>query len=98
MNHLKLYQGKRASIGRITNSIGGTWNRYSNKAIPQLIKIIDNTPNLLNHFHSANFKWPYQAKVMKELERTSNATVRKAFIGMIGDKEIGTKVHLNYQT
>jgi len=35
---------------------------------------------LLNHFISANFKCPYQANVIKVLERISNPTVINAFI------------------
>src|SRR5260370_14476426 len=48
----------------------GTWKQYSKKAIPQLTMIA---------FHRAslrNFKWPYQAKVMKILETVSNRIVR----------------------
>src|SRR5438270_11192947 len=50
--------------------LAGTCRQYSKKAIPQLTKIT---------FHKAslrNFKWPYQAIVMKRLEPVSNRIVR----------------------
>jgi hypothetical protein len=49
--------------------LAGTCRQYSKKAMPQLIKIT---------FHKAtlvNFRWPYQAKVIKMLEPSNNRTV-----------------------
>src|SRR5580704_16761231 len=48
----------------------GTWKQYSKKAIPQLTKMT---------FQSAevrNFKWPYQAKVIKIFEMVRRTIVR----------------------
>ena len=49
--------------------LAGTWKQYSKKAMPQLTRMT---------FHSAswrNFRWPYQAKVMKMLEKMRRMTV-----------------------
>jgi hypothetical protein len=65
-----------------TNPIlfAGTWKQYSKKAIPQLIIIIENSPNLLNAGISANLRCPYHAKVMKVLDKTNNRIVYVVFI------------------
>jgi hypothetical protein len=54
---------------------------YSNSAMPQLINITVNKGRLCAHFISLNFRCPYQAKVMKALERMSKRIVNQAFIG-----------------
>lgn len=60
--------------------LAGTWNIYSNSAMPQLISIMDTSPSLLNHFHSENLRWPYQAMIIKELLMTNRPIVKNAFI------------------
>lgn len=47
----------------------GTCAEYSKSAIPQLMRTIVGSPNLLNQVISLNFKCPYQAKVMKMFDR-----------------------------
>jgi len=47
------------------------------------MKMIDISPNLLNHFISLNFKCPYQASVMKMLDRIKSPIVRNHFIIII---------------
>src|SRR5690606_33265157 len=60
--------------------LAGTWKMYSKRAMPQLIRMMEISPNLLNHFHSWNFKWPYQASTIKELLRINSPMVRSAFM------------------
>src|SRR5690606_16076853 len=60
--------------------LAGTWKMYSNRAIPQLIRMMETSPSLLNHFHSWNFKCPYQANTIKELLKINSPMVRIAFI------------------
>ena len=55
--------------------LAGTWKKYSKSAIPQLINIMDTNVRFSNHFMSLNFKWPYQATVIKVLESTSRPIV-----------------------
>src|SRR5271166_179204 len=49
--------------------LAGTWKQYSANAISQLMTMT------LNKGVSRYFRWPYQAKVMKILERVSRTTV-----------------------
>src|SRR5580658_2196871 len=49
--------------------LAGTWKQYSAKAISQLTTIT------LNKGAWRYLRWPYQAKVMKILERVSNRIV-----------------------
>src|SRR5690606_41505570 len=58
----------------------GTWNIYSNKAIPQLINMIEIKPSIWDQFHSENFKWPYQAMTINELLKTNSKMTHNAFI------------------
>ena len=60
-----------------TNPIlfAGTWAEYSKRAMPQLIKITEIKFRLLNHANCLNFKWPYQAVVIKIFDKMSNAIV-----------------------
>src|SRR6267154_3936430 len=48
----------------------GTWKQYSKKAIPQATMITFQSASL------RNFRWPYQAKVMKMFEIVSSRIVR----------------------
>src|SRR5690606_7740850 len=61
--------------------LAGTWKMYSNRAMPQLIRMMETRPSLLNHFHSWNFRCPYQANTIKELLKINSPMVRSAFIG-----------------
>lgn len=64
--------------------LAGTWKEYSNSAIPQLINITPARLKPLNQVHCLNFKWPYQAKVIKVLDNIKRPIVIKAFfIGII---------------
>lgn len=65
---------------RYPNLFAGTWKQYSKKAKPQLIRITWNNPNVEKFFHSLNFKWPYQASVIKRFEHKSNNMVIHGFI------------------
>ena len=60
--------------------LAGTWKQYSKKAIAQLINIMAKRPKDSTHFNSLNFRWPYQANVIKELESTNSPIVYKLFI------------------
>lgn len=60
--------------------LAGTWKKYSNNAMPQLISTMEISPNLLNHFHSANFRWPYQASVINVFDNTKSTMVKTPFI------------------
>jgi hypothetical protein len=65
LDHLEL-DGRKA-VG--ADAVGRHLKQYSKKAMPQLTRMT---------FHSAswrNFRWPYQAKVMKMLEKMSRITV-----------------------
>src|SRR5690348_4961394 len=57
----------------------GTWNMYSKKAIPQLIRMIRKRPALGSQFISFILRWPYQANVIKVLLQISNTMVRIIF-------------------
>ena len=41
---------------------------------------MDTSPSLLNHFHSENLRWPYEAMIIKELLMTNRPIVKNAFI------------------
>jgi len=60
--------------------LAGTWNIYSNRAMDQLIRMMENKPSLLNQLQCENFRCPYQAIVINVLERTSSPMVNKAFM------------------
>src|ERR1039457_3974018 len=49
--------------------LAGTWKQYSAKAMSQLMTMT------LNRGAWRYFRWPYQAKVMKMLERVRNSIV-----------------------
>ena len=51
------------------NRFAGTWRQYSKKAIPQLAKITIQSGLCLN------FKWPYQANVIKMFDRVNKTIV-----------------------
>ncbi len=70
--------------------LAGTWKQYSKKAIAQLISTIAAIPSVSNHFISLNFRWPYQAKVIKVFERIKSPMVYKLFIGKTILMIIGT--------
>lgn len=59
--------------------LAGTWNMYSKKATPQLIKITTKRLTPTSLFISFNFKWPYHARVINVLEQINKKTVRRAF-------------------
>lgn len=60
--------------------LAGTINIYSNRAIPQLIRMIAINPNFWKRFHSENLRCPYQASVIKILDTTRRTMVRTPFI------------------
>ena len=53
---------------------------YSNKASPQLKKMMEKIPAFFSQPISSNFKCPYQASVMKTLEITRNKIVNMALL------------------
>ena len=57
--------------------LAGTWSRYSNKAMPQLMRAA------MNHgLEARDLRWPYQASVIKTLLRMSiPAVMRMVFMG-----------------
>lgn len=55
--------------------LAGTWKKYSNKAIPQLMRITEISGNELNHLNSLNFKWPYHANVINVFDKISKTIV-----------------------
>src|SRR5690348_9074351 len=58
----------------------GTWKQYSKKAIAQLMRIIPKSPTCANLGDSLNFKCPYQAKVIKALDKIRSAIAYIPFI------------------
>ena len=56
--------------------LAGTWKQYSKNAIPQLTRIMLNSPRLLNQFICLNFRCPYHASVMKLFDRIKRAIVQ----------------------
>lgn len=60
--------------------LAGTWIRYSNKAIPQLINAAT-----YQAFALRFFKCPYQAKVINTLDRISNAVVSRMIGGFMAN-------------
>ena len=60
--------------------LAGIMKLYSNKATPHDAKIMSMSGQLVVIFISSNFRFPYQAKVMKILETTNIAIVKKALI------------------
>ncbi len=77
--------------------LAGTWNRYSNRAIPQLIRIIAINGRASIHFISLNFRWPYHANVMNVLESISRLMVMNPFMG-VGRNRESLKFAKNSQT
>ena len=63
----------------------GTWNKYSKKAIPQLMRMIEKRPRFWLHDISLNFRWPYHAQVINILEMTKKITVVSPFIVSISN-------------
>lgn len=64
----------------LPNLLAGTIKEYSTKAMSQLIKT---APTILIFFKkeiSLNFKWPYQAMVMKVLDAIRRSMVYKGRI------------------
>ena len=55
--------------------LAGTIAIYSKSAIIQLNRMILKRPILANQLYSLNFRWPYQAKVIKTLDTISNPIV-----------------------
>lgn len=70
--------------------LAGTWKKYSKRAIPQLIRITTTSGRAWNHEYSFSFRWPYHAKVINMLERTSRAIVSKIFISVIWSANIAS--------
>src|SRR6185312_4275710 len=60
----------------------GTWNMYSKKAIPQLIRITRNKLTPASLPISFSLKWPYHASVINVLEQINKKTVNSAFFIM----------------
>jgi hypothetical protein len=57
--------------------LAGTWKQYSKKATPQLMRIIANMDGCKELFFPKKRRCPYQAIVMKVLERVRNPMVNK---------------------
>src|SRR5262245_45048695 len=57
-----------AEYTALPQRLAGTASQYSTKAIPQLVSTTTGSALCLN------FRWPYQAKVMKTLEANSIRT------------------------
>ena len=55
--------------------LAGTWRVYSKNAIPQDNKIMAMRGQWVVTFISCSLRWPYQAKVMKILEKISRIMV-----------------------
>ena len=60
--------------------LAGTWQQYSNKAMPQLNRITRGRDNLENQDTLCSFRWLYHAKVMNTLEQSRSATLYKPLI------------------
>ena len=56
--------------------LAGTWKQYSNRAIPQLSRMMDSIPK--RSILDLKAICPYQANVIKVLERISRAMVARA--------------------
>jgi hypothetical protein len=63
--------------------LAGINKKYSNKAIPQLIKIIPVKFKPDSHFTSLYFKCPYQASVIKVFENINNTMVNIPLVIML---------------
>lgn len=59
--------------------LAGTWKQYSNKAMPQLIKIMASKPRFCPQLICLNFKCPYHANVIKVFDITKSPMVKRAF-------------------
>ena len=57
--------------------LAGTIKLYSNKAIPQLIKMVVTNPAFFKNETSLNRKWPYHAMVIKVFEAIKSKIVIK---------------------
>ena len=55
------------------NRLAGTWQQYSKSAMPQLIKITPINGMEFHPFIALNFKWPYQANVIKAFDTINNS-------------------------
>jgi len=80
LDHLELHKGKRATIFFKTYTIGRHLRMYSNRAMPQLMRITATRLRFWLQVISLNFRWPYHAKVIKVLEAMRRRMVRKGFI------------------
>lgn len=68
-----------------TNPIlfAGTWQQYSKRAMPQLMRIIAKRERPEPHFVCENLRCPYQAMVMKLFDTMSKRIVQRAFIALM---------------
>ena len=60
--------------------LAGTWQQYSNRAIPQLNRITKGSDNFENHEALCSFRWLYHARVMNMLEQSNNPILYNPFI------------------
>ena len=60
--------------------LAGTIKLYSNKAIPQLIRMVVINPAVFKNETSLNRKWPYQAMVIKVFDAIKSKMVVKLLV------------------
>ena len=76
LDHFELPDREGASQLGAADAVGRTWKQYSNRAIPQLSRMMDSIPK--RSILDLKAICPYQANVIKVLERISRAMVARA--------------------
>ena len=77
--------------------LAGIMKKYSNKAMPQLKRMIRISGQSVEIFISCNFRLPYHAKVIKTFDTTSKRMVNKPLVPISLYSKSTTNVHKNYR-
>lgn len=71
--------------------LAGIMKKYSNKAIPQLKRMIRISGQSVEIFISCNFRLPYHAKVIKTFDTTNKRMVNKPLVPISSYSKIRDK-------